>query len=213
MLKLLIYAAAILSCFASYACSEETPGNNSDAGSGSLTKENTNQPKHQLYLEWHKKCLTGKTQVIDAKMKAFEECLKTDPNDHLAKVYLGSASALRAKASFWGPSKLKYLRRGQKLMDAAIKSAPNDPRVRMVRAIGYYKVPKRFNCRATSIKDFEILLPIVQPKSSPLLINERQAVLYYAHLAFSDEGHRDADKAKQLCHQLDPNSKYGKLTR
>ena len=209
MLKSLIYSASILACFVSGACSEETATNDA----GSLSETEAKQPKHTLYLAWHNECLTAKTNMIDAKMKAFERCLKTDPNDNLAKVYLGSASALRAKASFWGPSKLKYLRRGQKLMNAAIESAPKDPRVRMVRAIGFYKVPKRFNCRATSIKDFETLFPIVEQKSSPLLINERQAILYYAHLAYSEEGHRDADKAKQLCQQLDPKTKYGKLTR
>jgi hypothetical protein len=207
MKKILVYSATILTCFGSYACSEEKP-----TASASSKKE-SNLPKHEQYLAWHNECLSGKTRTIDAKMKAFEQCLKTNPNDHLATVYLGSASALRAKASFWGPSKLKYLKRGQKLMDAAIKAAPNDPRVRMVRAIGYYKVPKRFNCRKTSIKDFETLLPIVEHKPSLLLINERQAILYYAHLAFSEEGHDDADRVKKLCHQLDPKSKYGKLTR
>lgn len=62
------------------------------------------QPKHKLYLAWHNECLTGKTAVVDAKIKTFEQRLKADPNDHLATVYLGSACALRAKASFWGPS-------------------------------------------------------------------------------------------------------------
>jgi len=207
MQKLLIYSAVVLSCLGSYACSKET------STASTPSKKESSLPKHELYLTWHNECLSGETKTIDAKIKAFEARLESDPNDHLAEVYLGSANALRAKASFWGPSKLKYLKRGQKLMDAAIKAAPNDPRVRMVRAIGYYKVPKRFNCRETSIKDFETLLPIVAKKPSSLLINERQAILYYAHLAYSEEGHGDADKAKKLCHQLDPNSKYGKLTR
>ncbi len=207
MCKILIYSAAILSCFASSACSEETPS------APALSKKGISLPKHELYLAWHKDCLSGETKKIDAKIKSFEECLKTNPDDHLATVYLGSANALRAKASFWGPSKLKYLRRGQKLMDAAIESAPKDARVRMVRAIGYYKVPKRFKYRETAIKDFEMLMPIVEGKSSSLLITERQAILYYAHLAFSEGGHEGADKAKNLCHQLAPNSKYGKLTQ
>jgi len=207
MSKILIYSAAILSCFATYACSEETPA------AAALSKKEVSLPKHELYLAWHKECLSGDTKKIDTQIKSFEARLKTNPDDHLATVYLGSASALRAKASFWGPSKLKYLRRGQKLMNAAIDSAPKDARVRMVRAIGYYKVPKRFKYRETAIKDFEILMPIVEDKSSSLLINERQAILYYAHLTFSEEGHEGANKAKKLCHELDPNSKYGKLTR
>ena len=50
----------------------------------------------------------------------FEAKLKEDPKDHLARAYLGSACALRAKAGFWGPSKLKYLKRGKKLLDDAV---------------------------------------------------------------------------------------------
>ena len=170
------------------------------------------KPKHELYLEWHEHCLSGKTVEIDAQIKRYEAQLKTDDNDQLARVYLGSACAQRAKASFWGPTKLKYLKRGQSLMDDAVKATPHDPLVRMVRAIGSYKVPKRFNRRKIAIADFETLVPIATDTSSGLKTNERQAILYYAWLTFKEEEHRDAHKAKTCCHQLEPTSKYGKLT-
>lgn len=167
----------------------------------------------ELYREWNDACLVGDTNQIDAYIRKFEERLASDPNDHLALAYLGSACALRSKASFWGPTKLKFLTLGRKHLDDAVAKAPKDARVRMVRAVGYYRVPKRFGARSTSIADFKILIPIAEKGEAGLKINERQAILYYAQLAFLEEGDPDAASVKAKCHGLDPGSKYGKLTK
>lgn len=172
-----------------------------------------NKPAHEVYREWHDLCLEGETKTIEQQIKKYIQVLEKNPNDHLARAYLGSAYALRAKAGTFGPSKLMYLNKGKKQLNTAVESAPKDPRVRMVRAIGYYKVPKRFNTRPTAVSDFEFLMESISQKNCPLLVNEKQAALYYAHLTFQEEGHKDAAKAKQLCHKLAPNSEYGKLTR
>ncbi|MFK7910177.1 MAG: hypothetical protein AB8F34_06190 [Akkermansiaceae bacterium] len=201
MLRHGLFVPLLVLCLISQGCSREAKA---------VTK--TTKPKHELYLEWHNKCLEGKTKEIDAQIDQFEAQLEVDENDHLARAYLGSACALRAKASFWGPSKLKFLNRGKKLMDEAVNSAPGNPRVRMIRAIGYYKVPKRFGKRAISVSDFEKIIQAATKGTHGLEINERQAILYYASLAFEEEEHKDAAKVKKLCHQLAPDSKYGKLT-
>lgn len=196
-----------LLCFTIQGCGEEKK-----AFSPSPPKL-PSKPKHELYLEWHNRCLEGTTSEIDAQIKRFEASLRADNNDQLARVYLGSACALRAKASFWGPTKLKYLRRGQMLMDQAVEAAPDHPRVRMVRAIASYKVPKRFGRRKIAIADFEKLMPAVTQQASALQMNERQVILYYAWLTFKEEGHKDAHQVRSTCHRLAPDSKYGKLTR
>lgn len=196
----------LLLCLTGQGCSKETQSVKSPPPSPA-------KPKHELYLEWHNLCLEGGTREIDLQIKRYEAQLHADHDDQLARVYLGSACALRAKASFWGPTKLKYLKRGQTLMDEAVQASPADPRVRMVRAIGSYKVPKRFNRRKIALADFETLVPLASQSTSSLKTNERQAILYYAWLTFKEEGHQDADKAKELCHQLDPHSNYGKLIK
>ena len=88
-----------------------------------------------------------------------------------------------------------------------------DPRVRMVRAIGYYQVPKKFGMRAVSIKDFEFLVPIAKDPKGQLKLEERQVILYYASLAYAEEGKAGAGELKALCHKLDPASKLGQLTK
>jgi len=170
-------------------------------------------PDHELYYRWHNLCLKGDSKEIDVQIERYEARLKANNNDQLARVYLGSACALRAKSSFWLTTKLKYLKRGQSLMDEAVTKAPQQPRVRMIRAIGSYKVPKRFGRRKIAVSDFKKLLPMAVDKAANLQKNERQVILYYAWLTFKEEGHHDAGRAKTLCHEVDPHSKYGKLTK
>lgn len=163
--------------------------------------------------KWHDICLNGDVKQIDAQIDKFEKYLKTHSDDYLAQAYLGGAYALRSKASFWWPSKLSYLKRAEKMMDTAIAAAPNDARVRMVNAIGSYRIPVKFNRRAIAVRDFEILVPIAKRDDGPLTLRERQAVLYYAFLTFTEEGINGAEDLKDLCHKLDSESKYGKLTQ
>ena len=171
------------------------------------------ETKPEMYKRWHDVCMAGDTDQIDVQISQYEARLAKDPEDYLAMVYLGSACALRSKHSFWGPTKLKFLERGRALMDTAVKSAPDQPRVSMVRAIGYYKVPKRFGLRPAAIKDFQRLMPTVKDPRGKLTTRECQAISYYAFLTYSEEGQPGAAELKKLCHGLDPKSDYGKLTK
>ena len=167
----------------------------------------------ELYKRWHDVCLAGDTKQIDVQIGKYEVRLARNPKDQLARAYLGSACALRAKHSFWGPTKAKFLKRGRGLLDAAVSGAPDDARVRMVRAIGYYKVPKRFGVRPVAINDFKRLIPTAKRPGGKLTTREFQAVLYYAFLTFSEEGEPGAGELRKFCHRLDPKSDYGKLTK
>lgn len=167
----------------------------------------------ELYRKWHDVCLSGGVEAIDGQIKKFEGRLRKNPKDFLAQAFMGSACALRAKAGFWGPTKLKFLKRGEKLMNSAVAAAPTDPRVRMVRAIAYYRIPKRFKKRATSVADFKHLMLIAKDPAGGLEKEERQVILYYASLAFAEEGMASAKELRALCRKIDPNSVYGKKAR
>lgn len=168
----------------------------------------------QDYQKWHQECLNGDdVTTIDQVIERFQTQLDSDPKDHLAKVYLGSAYTLRSAESFWGPKKLEYLKRGGTLMDEAVKAAPKDPRVRFIRAVNGYKVPRRFKRRAIAVSDFLILLPLAEKGRHGLTKRERQAMLFYAWKTFSEEGRiASAERAKQACQKIDPRSWYGQET-
>lgn len=169
--------------------------------------------EHDTFRQWHDICIKGDTDKIEAQITQFEAVLKASPENDLARAYLGSAYALKAKHSFFPTTKLSSLKKGKSLMEEAVANSPELPRVRMVRAIAYYKVPKRFGTRPTSITDFEKLLALVEKATPDLQENEKQAILYYAYLSFTEEKHPSAHKAKTLCYKINPQSKYGKLTQ
>ena len=163
------------------------------------------------YQEWHEQCLTCEdAETIDRYINEYQKKLNENPDDHLAKVYLGSAYTLRSAESFWGPKKLEYLKKGGELMDEAVTSAPHDPRVRFIRGVNSYKVPKRFDRRDIAVRDFTVILPIAEKGAKGLTIRERQAMIYYAWKTFDEEGHDAlAQRAKTSCHRIDPKSWYG----
>lgn len=201
-----LLSISILALFAMLpACSEEAPN------PAVVTKPRV--AEHDKLRQWHDICLEGDTHKIDQQITKFEAVIKATPHNDLARAYLGSAYALKAKHSFFPTTKLSSLKKGKSLLEAAVAGSPDKPRVRMVRAIAYYKVPKYFDTRPTSIADFEKLLAVIKKGNSSLQKNEQQAILYYTHLAFAEENHPQAEEAKLLCHKIDPNSKYGKLTQ
>lgn len=169
--------------------------------------------KFARYLGWHDVCLKGDTGAIDAEIARFERILKRDPGDSLARAFLGSACALRAKAGIWGPTKLKFLRRGEKHIEAAVASAPSDPRVRMIRAIAYARIPKRFKKRSTALADFRILIPMAREGRHGLVPGERQAILFHASRLYDEEKVAGASELRAHCHRIDPSSEFGKASK
>ncbi len=176
------------------------------------TPADASEPLNQ-YRAWHEAALQGDVDEIDVCIEKFEEQLRLHPEDSLAKVYLGSTCALRAKESFWGMTKLEYLERADQLMNEAVAEAPDNPRVRMIRAISLYKLPERFDKRPVALADFQQLVPIARDGKSDLTLSERQAILYYAYLSYEDADMPGAEQLKADCHRLAPDSEYGKLTK
>ena len=166
------------------------------------------------YHEWQQACVNATNAgEIDGYIARFQARLKADPKDHLAKVNLGSAYTLRSSKSFWGPKKMEYLKKGGRLMDEAVAAAPQDPRVRFLRAANSYRVPRRFGRRSVAVEDFKVLMPVATEGGRGLSVRERQAMLFYAWKTFEEEGHAaEAAQAKTACHQLDKTSWYGRET-
>ena len=164
------------------------------------------------YRAWHDVCLQGNVKNIDLQIGKFEQAVASNPNDSLAKAFLGSACALRAKHGKWGPTKLKYLKRGRKLMEEAVSSSPSDLRVRMVRAMAYSRIPKRFGVRDTAVQDFQMLVPIAKTGKN-LTKSERQAILYNAALTYREENLAGSQELMEFCKKIDPDSKYGRVAQ
>lgn len=164
----------------------------------------------RLYNQWNEKCLHGTVETVDSYILKLQGQLQSNPNDELARAFLGSAFALRAKHGWWGPTKLSNLREGKKHLDEAVNRDPNNARVRLVRAVGFSRVPKKFGVRKTALRDFNQLITTARRGSaSGLTVSERQAVFFLGATAWEKEG-KDAKGLYRECLALGKDTKYGK---
>jgi hypothetical protein len=88
-------------------------------------------PIDDLYAQ----ALAGDKSATEKCIEALEAIVRAQPQNQLAHVYLGSSYTLRSRDLAIGPEKLRLLRQGIAVMDAAVQAAPEDVQVRLVRAL------------------------------------------------------------------------------
>ena len=112
--------------------------------------------------ELYRRGLSGDKVAIEKCIGKLENALATEPKNELARVYLGSAYTVRSRNLGFGPKKLQTLRQGLALMDEAVAAAPDEPKVRLARALTTAALPGIFGRAASSRKDFELLAEMVK---------------------------------------------------
>ncbi len=112
--------------------------------------------------ELYRRGLAGDKEAVNQCIEKLTEIVQREPSNHLARVYLGSAYTLRSRDLGFGPQKLQALRHGLSLMDKAVAAAPDEPKVRLARALTASALPSFFGRRASSRKDFEVLVEMAK---------------------------------------------------
>jgi tetratricopeptide (TPR) repeat protein len=163
------------------------------------------------------KAVKGDEQETKALTADLEKWTKEQPDNHLLQAYLGSVYTLDSRDAWPGPGKLTFLRNGGALMDAAVAAAPDNPAVRLVRAIDYFELPAIFGKRQTARLDFELLMKQIEGvEKSPYTLDvaTQQAIYYYAGMSFYQlSDYEQAKDAWSRGLKLDPASELaGKIT-
>ena len=140
--------------------------------------------------------LGGEQQAVVDCIAALEARLAQQPNDQLARVYLGSAWTLRSRDLSFGPGKLSALRKGIALMDEAAAAAPNDARVLLLRAVTNESLPAILGRRKPARQPLEDLVALVETNPSKLTPSDCQLLYLNAGAAAKRAG--DPARAKQL---------------
>ena len=158
---------------------------------------------HRLY----QRGLAGDKHAVDECIAKLEDRLKAEPGNQLARVYLGSAYTLRSRDLGLGPTKLTALRHGLALMDEAVAAAPNDPHVRLLRALTTLALPSFFSRRKSAQNDFEALVAMLSKEPGKLSAADQQTIYYNAGVAAQQSG--NATRARELWkdaakHPIDP---------
>jgi tetratricopeptide (TPR) repeat protein len=163
------------------------------------------------FREWqevHDRAAGGDKKAVTDLIATLDTALVEDPDDQLARVYLGSAWTMRSRDLGLGPKKLEALKKGGALMDEAVNAAPDKPRVRLIRAVNALQVPAIFKRRPIAYDDFRRLTtPPLLNEVDKLADEERQAVWYFAGNARQAEGKADsAREAWKTALEIAPSS-------
>lgn len=152
---------------------------------GTLTAAPNEQEEIQ---EFYRRGLAGDKEAVEQCIAKLEAVLTNRPGNQLARVYLGSAYTLRSRDLGFGPRKLQTLKRGLALMDEAVTAQPNDPKVRLARALTTAALPGFFGRGAQSRKDFALLAGTADQSPEQFDDGDLQIVYYNAGLAAKASG-------------------------
>lgn len=140
--------------------------------------------------ELYRRGLAGDKQAVEECIGKLEATLKAQPRNQLARVYLGSAYTLRSRDLGFGPKKLQALRQGLAVMDEAVANAPDEPKVRLARALTTSALPAIFGRAAQSRQDFEQLAAQAEKIADKFQHADLQIIYYHAGLAARKSGDR-----------------------
>ena len=138
--------------------------------------------------ELYRKGLMGDKEAVEQCIAKLEEGLRSQPKNELARVYLGSAYTLRSRDLGFGPKKLQVLRQGLRVMDEAVANAPNDPKVRLGRALTTSALPGIFGRSGESRNDFLQLAELAKTAPEKFTPSDLQITFYNAGLAAKSNG-------------------------
>ena len=155
----------------------------------------------------YRRGLAGDKAAVEECIARLEQAVKSQPNDQLARVYLGSAYTLRSRDMGFGPKKLKVLKQGVAVMDEAVTAAPSDPKIRLARALTTSALPGILGYGASTRKDFEELALLADRAPEKFEPGDLQIVFYQAGLAAEKSGQKERAIARwrqALRHPVDP---------
>ena len=132
--------------------------------------------------ELYRRALLGDKDAVEQCITALEAALKDQPQNQLARVYLGSAYTLRSRDMGFGPKKLKVLKQGVAVMDEAVAAAPANPKVRLARALTTSALPGILGYADEARADFSQLAELAERSPEKFDRGDLQIVFYNAGL-------------------------------
>jgi hypothetical protein len=145
-------------------------------------------PAEREIEDLYRKGLMGDKEAVEQCIAKLEEGLRSQPKNELGRVYLGSAYTLRSRDLGFGPKKLQVLRQGLRVMDEAVANAPNDPKVRLGRALTTSALPGIFGRSTESRNDFLQLADLAGTAPEKFTSSDLQITFYNAGLAAKANG-------------------------
>jgi tetratricopeptide (TPR) repeat protein len=155
--------------------------------------------------------LAGDRAAVTECIDALEKLLAVQPNEQVARVYLGSAYTLRSRDLPIGPAKLSALRKGIALMDEAAAAAPQNAKVQLTRAVTNEALPAFLGRRKMAREQLEQLVAQIEKDPAKLTPADQQLLYLNAGEAAKKAG--DTARAHELWQRGAVLKADSKLTR
>lgn len=161
-------------------------------------------------LRLHQLAEAGDPSAAQKAYELFQKAVAKYPEEFLFEAYCGSSLSLIGRWSTDGSTFFTNGIQGIRMVEKAVQKAPDDIRVRLVRANHSYRLPEAFFHRtATAITDFEYIVQRCEKGNDTLSPSEYQEILYKLGDSYSRLGmDQEAKSAWGKLLALDPDSKY-----
>ncbi len=152
----------------------------------------------ELGIIYHIKTVenTRDPQMVKKTYDLLKKAYAKDKSNPLTKAYLGSVTTMMATTVENGMQKMKFVKRGTRQMDNAIKDHPDDVNLRMLRGNNSLNLPKFLKRARYAVQDFSHVLKLT--KGAPA---DFRATVHFA-LGNAYELLEESDKAKAQWQQV-----------
>ncbi len=156
----------------------------------------------------------GVLKVSGAPKKAeeyLEKSKNASPDDYEVLVYLGSAKTMVARDSWNVFTKISNVNKGVNMIDSAVKKAPDNITLRIVRADNSLALPGSFNRIHFVKEDFLHSEKLIERASSEIDADTRAEVFYQLGMVYKSEGNMSLAKTYfRKAVAISPDSEWGK---
>ncbi len=121
----------------------------------------------ELGIIYHMKAVEGPVEIdyIRESHSLLKKAYAQDKTHTITKAFLGSITTMMAITVEESPQKMKYVNRGTRLLDKAIRDDPEHLELRMLRGRNSLKLPKFFNRARIAVLDFQHVLKLTKNAS------------------------------------------------
>ena len=152
----------------------------------------------ELGIIYHMKAVEGSVDIdsIRGSHSLLKKAYSQDKTHTITKAFLGSITTMMAITVEESLQKMKYVNRGTRLLDKAIRDDPDNLELRTLRGRNSLNLPKFFNRARIAMLDFEHVLKLTKNASA-----EFRASLHF-NLGRAYEMSGDPEKANARWQQV-----------
>ena len=169
-----------------------------------------------LGILYHNAGSAGDEDAVERGEELLEKLVELEPENPDVHCWYGSVLTLVGRDAWLPFNKTRYVNKGTKEMDVAVKLAPDNVNIRMVRANNSLALPSFFNRIDTAIVDFEHLITMAE-KNQKMFDNDFQSRIHlklgyaYKKKGKLDKARESWKKSTELSPESDSGMKAKKL--